>query len=164
MAKYAMYKGKKLFASVEKNIVTLRTKHKLDGFELCIEENGFEIIKWYKKQVTISEVDIVFEEIPYIKYLGEYHNFLCSPQAYDFIKDDSIKIYTSSSELALNDGYERIDKFGWCKIVKIDDIEEIVLRRKAVGPFKGQDCTDVIIKRDKVREYIFELKREYEDE
>ena len=164
MSEYAIYKNKKILSDVNSKSVRLFSKVKLDDFDKTTHRNGFSIISWYEKEVNISDVDIVFEETPYIKYLGEYHDLLCSPQTSDFIKDDSIKICTTSLELALNNGYERIDKFGWCKIVKIDDIEEIVLRRKAVGPFKGQDCTDVIIKRDKVREYIFELKREYEDE
>ena len=106
MSEYAIYNNR-WFRAVYNDGKVFLTSKKEEGFELHSFISGFETINTYEKTVSEKEVDAVFDEEIFIRYLLNDYCLFYSPRYEDFIKDNSIRILTTNSELAHTYNFNR---------------------------------------------------------
>ena len=69
MSEYAIYNNRRFRTVYNDGKVFLTSKKEEEGFELHSFISGFETINTYEKTVSEKEVDAVFDEEIFIRYL-----------------------------------------------------------------------------------------------
>ncbi|PHU33852.1 hypothetical protein [Pseudobutyrivibrio ruminis] len=162
MSEYAIYNNRRFRAVYNDGKVFLTSKKEEEGFELHSFISGFETINTYEKTVSEKEVDAVFYEEIFIRYLLNDYCLFYSPRYEDFIKDNSIRILTTNSELAHTYNFNRSEPGVYYKDILINEIDTIIIKRTPVGINTSSDlCSDAIITKDNVKDYLYGIHEEW---
>ena len=162
MSEYAIYNNRRFRAVYNDGKVFLTSKKEEEGFELHSFISGFETINTYEKTVSEKEVDAVFDEEIFIRYLLNDYYLFYSPRYEDFIKDNSIRILTTNSELAHTYNFNRSEPGVYYKEILIHEIDCIILKRVPIGSHTQMSlCRDEIIVKDDVKDYLYGLHEEW---
>ena len=117
-----------------------------------LKKNGFE------KQIPMDEIPLLYRESPQIRYKNHDFDIETSFFSYRRIAERLFRVVTvNQDDIERFDGFYKVEPGVYCMDIKMDDIEAYIIKRRAVGPFKGIEIEDEIFDEAHVKEWMDEL-------
>ena len=152
MGMYAKYNNKNYPVNLRNGKYRLRSKEHENGFNKLVDLGGNIHHDIFIKEVTLDEIEFLFELKYKIIYKGEeYEPFSIG----ELVIDDG-KIYLFRSDYESN-GFEKQEQFVFKKEVSIDEIDALVEIMNPVLEFRELPEEIKVIPIIQVKEYIKNL-------
>ncbi len=136
---YAKLNGKKVKLIIRNN-------------QAFLKKNGFE------QQIPMEEIPLLYREYPQIRYKNHIFDIETNFFSHRRIEERLFRVVTvNHDDIERFDGFYKVEPGVWCMDIKMDDIEAYIIKRKAVGPFKGMEIEDEIFDEAHVNEWMAEL-------
>lgn len=152
MGKYAKHNNKNYPVNVRNGKYRLKSKVHESGFKELVDLGGNIHHDIFIKEVTLDEIDFLFELKYKIIYKGqEYEPFSIGELVID---DGKITLFSSDYEDFKNNGFEKQEQFVFKKKVNIYEIDGIVEIMEPILEFNEFPKERKVIPSNQVIEYL----------
>ena len=152
---YCNFKSKKYKAKIRNKKLIIISGIKQEGFNNYIDVLGRECNDLFMKEVSFSEVEVVYNENIEIKFEGIYFPLLSSPVRLADIEDNRFSIFTSSEEVAKEYGFEKKEQFVFIKDISKEQIEMIKIIQNPIKEFENYGIKEIVIEKNNIDNWLF---------
>ena len=156
MGKYATYNNKKYPVNIRNDKFRLKSKEHESGFKELIDLGGNIHPDIFINEVTLDEIDLLFELKYKIIYKGkEYDPFSIGELVID---SGEITIFSSDYEDYESNGFIKVEQFVFQKQVSIDEIDAIVEVIEPILEFYKFPKERKVIPSNQIEKYFSSIK------
>ena len=135
-------------------MIEMTSNIQVDGFEPYIDIVGNMHSDFFVKTVSSEDIDLLFSEEYFIKYLDEYFEPFAGCITGLELEDNSMLLFTPSEQLAKKFDFAKDEQFVFKKVVSLDDVEEIRIVKKPILMFSDEKTTEEIIKKSDIKSWL----------
>ncbi|GGA16666.1 hypothetical protein GCM10011384_01970 [Psychrobacillus lasiicapitis] len=152
MGKYAKHNNKIYSVNIRNDKYRLKSKEQENGFKELIDLGGNVHHDIFIKEVTLDEIDFLFELRHRIIYKGkEYEAFSIGELVID---DGKITLFSSDYKDYESNGFEKKEQFVFTKEVSIYEIDALVEIMEPILEFFNFPEERKVIPSNQVKEYL----------
>lgn len=154
---YCEYSGSKYKIKKRNDEYIITSRLRKEGFVNYIDVLGNEHSDLYMKSIKANEVDIIYNEVVFIKYKDIYFQLFAEKISKNTVSNNSYMIWTNSEQLAQKYIFEKKEQFVYIKYITREEIEAVKIVKKPVLIFKDIEQSEEILEGDALNNWLSEL-------
>ncbi|MFK9092121.1 hypothetical protein [Bacillus salipaludis] len=156
MSTYALYKQKNYPVNIRGQVLRLRSYNKESGFHELVDLAGNRHDDIFIKEVSIDDVDEVYELKINVIYKGkEFETYSIDPAS---LHENSILLFSMDPKDVQDFGFIKHEQFVFQKKIALPDVDALVEIKKPLLKFEAQPESRQMIPSHLIKDYIRLLK------